>query len=120
MNYKLKENAGATGLTRGKVYTAKQIDDLPGMGGVQRLLQTGAIEETSEAASTETSDAEARAAENVTGNPPPLSKEEGKEEEARVQRHGGEIGDAAEKSNPPSGQRGTVQRSKPGKEGDAR
>jgi hypothetical protein len=120
MNYKLKENAGATGMTRGRVYSAKELNDLPGMGGVERLLKTGAIEETSEEVTRDESDAEARAAENVTGNPPPLSKEEGKEEEARVQRHGGEIGDAAEKASPPSGQRGTVQRSKPAKESDAR
>lgn len=107
MNYKLKENAGATGLVRGRVYTEKQINDLPGMGGVARLTSTGAIEATDEQPTPADADAQARSAENTTGNPPPLSKDADKQEQFQREHTQGP-GDAAERAHPPTGKPGAV------------
>lgn len=87
MNYKLKENAGATGLDRGRVYSAKEIEENFPHGGAKRLLATNSIEETSEKVTT---DAEGDVPEptDLTGSPLPLSKEDGKAEEAEAQRKG--------------------------------
>lgn len=108
MNYKLKDNASATGLDRGVVYTEKEINDLKAQGGVARLVANGAIEVTDQPATSQSDPGDGRDADNVTGSPPPLSTEPGKKEEARIQRSAGAIGDAAEKANPPTGARGTV------------
>src|SRR4051812_36063445 len=113
MNYKLKPNCGATGLVPGKVYTEKEINDLPGMGGIARLSTHGTLEPTSEPATSQTGPGDdPLAAHNNTGSPPPLSEEPGKVQEAAVQRGAHGTGDAAERANPATGARGAVKPAK--------
>lgn len=88
MNYKLKQNAGATGLESGRVYTREELEKVEALGGFERLVSTGVLEETSEKRGAADDGVDPRSADENTGNPPPLSKEEGKVEEARAQREG--------------------------------
>lgn len=126
MNYRIADNSGITGLERGKVYTREEIEkNHPGLGGVDRLLGHKTLVETTDKPTSAAEQVDPLAPELNTGNPPPISRDEERQEEFRREHSpGGATGDAAERRNPPRGGAGVVHRAaapapkKSGKDGD--